>query len=133
MITKSGWSTSPEVARGRIHDAPSARTASEVPDLRQALPAVRPNTSDRRLANIVNNLFKGTEGADRIGDGTTMDAIRNERRTGRPTGGKFHAVKGRESRRGLQNWLRRNPDAPEADRVAAERLIDDLNDALGDS
>lgn len=114
------------------HRSAEETQAGDVLDLPQAPPAVRPSTSDARLSNLVHNLFKGAGGAGRIGDGTTMDAIRNERRTGRPTGGTFHTVKGQETRRGLQNWLRRHPDADETDRATARRLIDELNDALGD-
>jgi hypothetical protein len=97
----------------------------------QRPPALRPSVSETRLGNLVENLYKGTDDPKRVGDGTTMDAIRNEMRTGRPTGGYFHTTKGKETLRGLENWLRRNPGATDADRSVAENLIHQLRDALG--
>ena len=97
----------------------------------QKPPAPRPSVSETRLGNLVDNLYKGTDSPKRVGDGTTMDAIRNEMRTGRPTGGYFHTTKGKETLRGLENWLRRNPGATDADRSVAENLIHQLRDALG--
>jgi hypothetical protein len=114
----------------RPHPSPTIGLA-EVPDIPQKPPASRPPVSDPKLSNLVDNLYKGVHSHGRTGDGSTMDAIRNEIRTGRPTSGKFHVTKGRESLRGLQNWLRRNPGASDADRSAAENLIDQLHDALG--
>lgn len=112
---------------GIARSAPAA-----VPDVPRRPPAVRPAVADGRLGNLVENLYKGADGENRVGDGTTMDAIRNERLTGRPTGGRFHRTKGRETLRGLENWLRRTTDADESDRSAAERLVRQLRDALGD-
>lgn len=59
-----------------------------------------------------------------------MDAVRAELLTGRATGRRFHITKARETIRGLQNWLRRNPDASPGDRAVAQDLIDQLKDAL---
>ena len=87
--------------------------------------------SDLKLSTVVENLYKNADSPRRVGDGTTMDAIRNEIRTRRPTSGKYHITKGQESLRGLQNWLRRNPGASEADRSVARNLVDQLHDALG--
>lgn len=89
-----------------------------------------PSVSSDRLQNIVNNLYKGTTSPNRVGDGTTMDAIRHERATGNSVGGKFHATKGRESLRGLEKWLDRNPNAGLHDRRVAESLADELRSAL---
>jgi len=103
----------------------------EVPDLPRKPAAVRPRVSDPKLSNLVDNLYKGVDAPRRVGDGTAMDAIANERRTGRPTSGRYHASKGRETLRGLENWLRRCPDASDDDRRVAGQLIDDLSNALG--
>lgn len=62
-----------------------------------------------------------------VGNGTTMDAIRNEVATGVPTGGRMHTIKGQETLRGLNNWLRRNPDAAYSDRLVAQSLADELS------
>jgi hypothetical protein len=82
------------------------------------------------LQNIVNNLYKGTTNPNRVGNGTTMDAIRNEIATGAPTGGRMHITKGQESLRGLDNWLAKYPDAPYHDRLVAQSLADELRGVL---
>ena len=94
----------------------------------EALPA--PVVEGTKLQNIVNNLYKGTTNPNRVGNGTTMDAIRNELATGAPTGGRMHVTKGQESLRGLDNWLARNPDAPYHDRLVAQSLADELRGVL---
>jgi hypothetical protein len=49
---------------------------------------------------------------------------------GRDLFGKSHLEKGRNSARGLEKFLRNNPDAPRADRAVAEDLLEDLQSAL---
>lgn len=90
-----------------------------------------PKVADPKLQNYVDNLYKGTTNPARVGTGTTADAVRNELATGQPTGGAFHSIKAQETIRGLERWLRRNPDTPYLDRLVARSLIDDLRDALG--
>ncbi|KRF01544.1 hypothetical protein ASG88_08790 [Nocardioides sp. Soil777] len=90
----------------------------------------RPDVTDEKLNNYVSNLFKGTKNDSRVGDGTTMDAIRAESATGEATHGRMHAIKGRETLRGLERWLRQNPDASGPDRQVAESLINELKDVL---
>jgi hypothetical protein len=85
-----------------------------------------PPVSDRSLANLVDNLYKGTTNPNRVGNGTTMDAVRNELLTGQPTGGAFHSVKAQETMNGLTNWLSRNPNASYGDRLIAQSLVDEL-------
>ena len=89
-----------------------------------------PKVSSPRLQNIINNLYKGTMNPQRIGSGTTMDAIRNELEVGGPTNGTWHLVKGAESARGLTNWLARNPGAPFQDRLVAQSVLDELTSAF---
>ncbi len=93
-------------------------------------PAPWPRVSDPKLDNIVTQLFKGTKNPNRVGDGTTMDAVRNELTTGESTAAKFHLQKARDSVRALRGWLRRNPGASQSDRDIAQKLLDALNDAL---
>lgn len=94
-------------------------------------PAEWPQVRDTgKLRNIVDALFKGTRNPNRVGDGTTMDAIRNELATGTRTAGKMHLTKGPENVNGLRNWLARNPNASPGDRKVAQQLLDDLLDAL---
>jgi hypothetical protein len=66
-----------------------------------------------------------------IGTGSTADAIRNEAVTGLATGGRFHADKGTQYIRALENWQARNPNASHYDRMTAESLKNDLRNALG--
>ena len=89
-----------------------------------------PSVSDSKLQNLVNNLWKGTANSSPVGNGTTADAVRYERNTGQPVGGKFHTIKAQETVNGLRNWLNNNPNASYSDRLVAQSLLDDLLDAL---
>jgi hypothetical protein len=88
-----------------------------------------PRVEDAKLKNYVDHLFKGTVNEKRIGDGTTMDAIRSEIATGLDTHGKLHTTKGSQILRGLEKWLRQHPEAS-SDRDLAQSLADELKDAL---
>ncbi|MDQ2700951.1 MAG: hypothetical protein M3Y23_06450, partial [Actinomycetota bacterium] len=89
-----------------------------------------PQVGSEKLQNYVNNLYKGTDNPNRVGDGTTMDAVRNEIATGLPTAGRFHLMKAQETLNGLNKWLRQNPDAAHSDRLVAQSLADELKRAL---
>jgi len=89
-----------------------------------------PKVASPKLANLVNDLYKGARGPNPIGTGNTADAIRNELATGLPTHGVFHSDKGRQYVNALNNWLRKNPNADYYDRVVAESLRMDLEAAL---
>ena len=91
--------------------------------------AASPAVSNARLQNVVNDLYKGTTNPNRVGNGTTADAIRRELRSGEATGGKMHTMKGEQYSRALQKVLR-NPSLSEADRTVAQQLLDDLQAAL---
>jgi hypothetical protein len=54
-----------------------------------------PQVGSTKLRDLVNNLYKGTTNPNLVGNGTTMDPIRNEIATGVPTGGRMHTIKGR--------------------------------------
>jgi len=109
----------------------SSGGGSNVPDMPQEPPAPKPQVRNWRLRNIVDNLWKGTENPNRIGDGTTMDAVRNELQTGRPSNGIFHSQKARESVQALDRWIRDfGPQATREDRLVAWRLRSDLLNAL---
>lgn len=83
-----------------------------------------------RLQNLVDNLYKGTTNPNRVGNSTTMDAIRQELATGAPTGGRAHVTKGQGILRSLDNWLRHNPNAEYYDRLVAQSRADELSTAL---
>ncbi|MGH8773708.1 MAG: hypothetical protein ACRDWI_00545 [Jiangellaceae bacterium] len=102
-----------------------------VPDMPQLPAPPKPAVRHWKLRRIVDDLWRGTGRSDRIGNGTTMDAVRNEIRTGRATHGKMHVEKAQKSVRALQNWLRNHRDqASRADRLHAHRLIAELERAL---
>ncbi|GAB3600619.1 hypothetical protein GCM10027446_34060 [Angustibacter peucedani] len=87
----------------------------------------KPQVGSQDLQNHIDALYKGTANPNRVGNGTTMDAIRNELATGVPTAGRMHSIKGQERLNGLNKWLRRNPDAPYYDRLVAQSLADELS------
>lgn len=89
----------------------------------------KPEVGDAKLQNYVDQLFKGVLQPSRTGDGTTMDAIRYELATGLTVQNRRHIIKGQETLRGLENWLRRNPE-PSADRAIASRLAQEIREAL---
>jgi hypothetical protein len=93
--------------------------------------AVRPTVEDPKLRNFVDAVYRGVDNPHRVGDGTTADAVRHERSTGTEVHGRNHETKARETVRGLNNWLRKNPDASASDRGTAEAMRDDLQQALG--
>ena len=92
-----------------------------------ALP--RPSVESPKLNNIVQNLYKGVDNAERTGNGTTMDAVRSELTTGRPVGGTFHSIKALESANGLRNLLLRGGLSARNSRVA-NSLLDEIRGIL---
>ena len=90
-----------------------------------------PQVGSTKLQNIVNDLYKGTMNPGRVGTGTTADALRYELSTGQRVFGKSHLRTAQSSLRGLENWLKANPNAPNHDRLVDRSLADDLLDALG--
>ena len=86
-----------------------------------------PRVGSTKLQNLVDNLYKGTTNPNRVGNGTTIDAIRNEIATGVPTAGRMHTIKGQETLNGLNNWLRRNPGADYHDRLVGQSLAGELS------
>ncbi len=98
---------------------------------RKGLPGrPKPDVSDSKLQNYVNDLFKGVTHPNRVGDGTTMDAIRHELATGLSVQNRRHIIKGQEILRGLEKWLLRHPEASSSDRANAQRLAQDTREAL---
>ena len=86
-----------------------------------------PSSSDTKLQNYIDQLYKHANKPGTVGNGTTMDAIPGEI----AAGGGRHIQKGEEIARGLRNWLSRNPNAPYCDRLLAQSLYDELVNALG--
>ena len=88
----------------------------------------KPTVSDTKLKIYVRDLYKPTA---TIGNGGTADAIRWTKGTGELVGNTDHVSKGIQYSNGLRNWLARPPPGAIADDIAtAQRLLDDLTDAL---
>jgi RHS repeat-associated protein len=105
------------VSRGRINVGATSK-----------LPV--PKVTDGKLKNIVRDLYRGAiHSPNPIGTGSTADALRNETATGLPTGGRFHLKKATDYLRGLTKWMQRHPNANDRDKMVAETLKRDLEDA----
>lgn len=83
-------------------------------------------TNNPTLRNVINNLYRA---AARIGSGSTADAIRYERATGRLLSPAGHSIKGRETIASLEKLIRSGKLNP-AETNIAKFLINDLKDAL---
>lgn len=93
-------------------------------------PALVPKVVDAKLANFVQNVYKGVNNPNMVGNGTLGDAVRYELASGTKVHGRGHIVKAEETIRGLQNWLRNTPEALAVDRAVAVDIISDLERAL---
>ena len=78
----------------------------------------------------MNDLYKGQDNPHSLGNGTTMDAVRNELLTGEPTFGRFHIKKLNDYMNAL-NKLLRGGTLNSSDTTIVEALIKDILDALG--
>jgi hypothetical protein len=90
---------------------------------------VKPTVTNEKLNNIVNDLYKGQGGANTIGNGTTMDAVRNEILTGQATNGKLHTSKLNDYVNALEKRLRAGDLNPN-DEAIVNALIEDAKNAL---
>ncbi|MGF1661128.1 MAG: PrsW family glutamic-type intramembrane protease [Kineosporiaceae bacterium] len=118
----SGRRSSPGSAPGR---------GDPIPDIPQVPPRPKPRVRHWKLRNIVDNLWHHSDRPDRIGDGTTMDALRNEIRTGRSTQRSWHERKAEEALTALTRWWERHRvSASRPDRETAWALIQELRALL---
>jgi hypothetical protein len=95
--------------------------------LRQSMP--KPEVNDKKLFEIIDDNYRPNA---KVGSGSTADALRHEKLTGNPVGGKMHGIKAREQVTRIQKWLDKNPNAVTSDKSAAEKVMLDLMEALGD-
>jgi RHS repeat-associated protein len=89
----------------------------------------KPYVVDPELNKYVNRNYRPNAS---IGRGSTAAAIRYELATGNKVFNKLHLQKGREMINVFEKWLRNNPTARPGDRAAAENIIKDLRNALGE-
>jgi hypothetical protein len=109
--------------------SPEARSAPSTPsDSVVATNTIGiPSSSDTKLQNYIEQLYKHANKPGTVGNGTAMDAIPEEI----AAGGGRHIQKSEEIARGLRKWLSRNRDAPYCDRLLAQSLYDELVAKLG--
>lgn len=81
------------------------------------------------MKNVVNDLYKGQDNPNSIGNGTTMDAVRNEIATGEATFGRFHTQKLNDYLNAL-NKLKNGGGLSPSDTIITNALIDDIINAL---
>jgi len=92
-------------------------------------PMEKPHIVNPRLQEYVDLVYKPHAS---IGSGSTAAAIRHELATGGKVFGKLHSKKGGDMINALEKWLRNNPSARPGDRAAAENIIKDLRNSLGE-
>ena len=90
----------------------------------------KPHTTDSELTGLLDKIYRTNA---KIGSGSTADAVRHELATGSQVGGRFHTQKAQDSIRALQRWSNKNPTARPGDRAAAENVIRDRQNALGEN
>ena len=114
--------------------ARAERKALKVLRLYPGIPKPRVSNFDSGLVNAVEAAYTGVSRTSRgvqIGAGSTADAIRYTKMTGKVVHGKHHVMKGEQLVTRFERFLRRSPGAPDTDKLAAKAIIDDLMDALG--
>lgn len=95
--------------------------------LRSSMP--KPKVQDSTLSKVIDRHYRPNA---KVGSGSTADAVRSEMLTGKPTGGRFHSEKARNDVQFLKRWLNNNPKASSTDKSAAEQVMLDLMESLGD-
>ena len=112
-----------------VGGSPEAVSLGRLDEAADDVVASKPVVDSPKLQHIVNDLYKGAERPGHVGNGTTADAIRYERATGKSTSGKMHSTKGREYARSLRKLLRA-PSLSLRDQRIAQELLEDLESAL---
>jgi len=87
----------------------------------------KPTTTNPELRKIIEKLYRDNP---EVGSGSTAAALRQELATGMPTKGTYHLQKAMDEMNTLAGWLKANPSASRADRLLAENLFLDLQEAV---
>lgn len=96
----------------------------------------KPRVADPKLQLLIDMIYKAHGRTYQIGAGSTADAIRFERLTGRTVVGRGsydvsgHTIKGQDMINALNKWLANHPDGLPRDHSIAKKIIRDLQLAL---
>ena len=89
----------------------------------------KPTAKNKSLKNFIDSLYKGQGNPNQVGNGTTMDSIRYEIKTGNMVEGKFHSQKGQEFMNGINKLI--NGGTLDADDLKiAKAIVEDIANAL---
>jgi len=88
----------------------------------------KPPVQDPQLRGIIEELYRPNA---KLGSGSTADAARFELKTFKKVEGQWHVQKCQDSIRFLEKWIENNPTARLSDRAAAENVLLDLKDGIG--
>lgn len=125
LLARAGFKNAAEQYTNSQSQQQSGSTEPSDPATGPSSSLKKPSAKDPELQNTIDRLFKPS---DQLRGGTA-GAVRNEARTGLPTGRKFHTIKAQENINNLQKILRRTNLDP-TDRATAEALLTDLQNAL---
>lgn len=90
---------------------------------------VKPEVSDIKTREIIEDIYSGQSKKSKVGNGTMMDAIRNELKTGKPTERKFHSVKAKNTIIALHGRLS-SGKLHKVDKTIVRAIIKDLKAAI---
>ena len=90
---------------------------------------IKPKVTNQELQNAIDEIYKGQGSRRQIGNGSVMDAVRNEQKTGGSTKGKYHSKKARGTINRLEKQIGIGRLSIEEKKIARE-LIKDLKKAL---
>ena len=90
---------------------------------------VKPTVTNPQLQSIIDVIYKGQNAKGHIGNGTIMDAVRNELITGKPTKGVYHSKKARVTVNELKKQIS-NGNLDDHDKRMARALIRNIKKAL---
>ena len=130
--TQGGEAPNPDPEEPKDHDKrqPSAQNRADHERHKRQLreDMAREPAAESELKDLLEQSHRpgGT-----VGSGSTAAAVRHELATGEKVGGRSHTQKAQDSIKALSRWLRKNPDASNSDKAAAENTLKDLMDSLG--
>lgn len=107
---------------------PSDRIQHEAAKILYRQNMQKPYIQDPKLTKVVGELYRPKA---KMGSGSTADAARFEIATNQKVGNKWHLEKTSKTIKYLEDWLKKNTQATPGDRAAAENVLSDMKDAIG--